>query len=142
MYKSNYIPKFPYTGDQVTVGAGRLIFHAKEDSVFIFANKAISLATSGSAHINATEGTFINSNTIELGLNAQEQLIKGNTAVMNWKVLYTQLQQFVNAVGGMSETELGLSVVEINKVATVLSQTIQAQRDSLDDLLSTTTKTL
>lgn len=142
MYKSNYIPKFPYLGDQVTVSSGRLIFHAKDDSAFIFAAKAISLATSGSMHVNASEGTFVNSPTIELGLNATEALIKGNTFVMNQKVLYSQLQQFVNAVGGISETELELAAVEINKAATVLSRTIQEQKNSLDDLLSTTSKTL
>jgi hypothetical protein len=142
MYTKRYIPNFPYTGDQVTVSSGRLIFHAKDDTAFIFASKAISLATSGSLHVNATDGVFMNGSTIELGLNAQEQVIKGNTAVTNWKVLYKQLQQFVNAVGGMSQTELELSVIEISKAASVLSSTIENQLDTLDDLLSTTTKTL
>ena len=142
MYTNKYIPQFPYLGDQVTVGSGRLIFHAKDDSAFIFASKAISLATSGSVHVNAPEGVFVNGKTIELGLNAQERVIRGDMDVNNRRVLYTQLAQFVNAVGGMSETELGLSVVEINKVATVLSKTIQEQRDALDEILSPVTKTL
>jgi hypothetical protein len=141
-YRSKYIPKFPYLGEQVTIGSGRLMFHAKDDSAFIFASKAISLATSGSVHVNASEGVFVNGSTIELGLNAQEAVIKGNMAVNELRMLYSGLQTFVNAVGGMSATEIELSVVDVTKAATVLSKTLDDLRSRLPNILSETTKTL
>lgn len=142
MYSSSYIPKLDYAGDQVIIGSGRLLFHAKDDSAFIFASKAISLSTSGSTHINSTEGVFINGGTIELGLNAQEQLLKGNMTVLSLKRLYTSLERLAVALGALSETQLANSIVEINTAAINLNSTAKQLREQADDLLSNTTKTL
>jgi len=142
MYTGSYIPKFPYTGDQAIVSSGRIIFHAKDDSAFIFANKAISLSTSGSTHINSSEGVFINGKTIELGLNAQEHVIKGDTAVVEFRRLYSTLRQLVDAIGDMSSTELELAIPKLVAKAEVVSKTLSELEQNLDTILSTTTKTL
>jgi hypothetical protein len=138
----SYIPEFPYKGDQVLISSGRLVFHSKDDSAFIFANKSISLSTTGSVHINAAEKTYINSKEIQLGLNAQERVIKGDTAVDSFRRLYTSLDNFAVAVGGLSETNLKDAVVTIQKASQDLSDVLANLKDRLPDLLSKTTKTL
>lgn len=142
MYTGNYIPTFPYQGDQVAISSGRLLFHAKEDSVFLFAKKSISLATSGSTHINSAEGVFINGKSIELGLNAQERVIKGDTAVGELRKLYGTLGSLVLAIRGMSSTQLEESIVELTNRAEVVATTLQELEANLPNILSTTTKTL
>lgn len=141
MYTGKYIPKFPYTGEQVTIGSGRILVHAKDDSAFIFADKSIVLSTTGSLHVNATEGTFISSQTIELGLNAQEALIKGNTAVQDLKLLYNALQKFTVAVGGLSTSEPQTAIPKIISSAKVLDRTLARLKNRLPDLLSQVSKT-
>ncbi len=34
-----YVPEFPYKGKQIIISSGRVIVHAKEDSVFLFGKK-------------------------------------------------------------------------------------------------------
>lgn len=142
MYSGSYIPQFPYTGDQVVVSSGRLVFHAKDDTAFIFGRKAISLSTSGSTHINSNEGVFINSKKIELGLNAQESVIKGDTAKGELTLLYNAIARFAAAVGQLSETKLEDAIPEIHNASAVLYDTAISLKERLPDMLSKTTKTL
>ena len=142
MYTGSYIPEFPYKGDQVAIASGRLVFHSKDDSVFLFANKAISLSTSGSTHINSAEGVYVNGSTIELGLNAQEKLIKGDTAVVEFRRLYSTLNQLVKAIGQLSSTELETAIPALVKESEVVSKTLTELEQNLDTILSNTTKTL
>ncbi len=142
MYTGKYIPTFPYLGDQVAISSGRLLFHAKEDSVFLFADKAISLATSGSTHINSAEGVYINGKSIELGLNAQEKVIKGDTFVGELRKLYGTLGSLVGEIKGMSSTELEKSIVGLVNRAEVVETTLKELEANLPNILSATTKTL
>jgi hypothetical protein len=141
-YKQNYIPKFPYAGDQCTISSGRIIFHAKEDSAFIFASKAISLSTSGSTHINSPQGVFINGTTIELGLNAQEPLLKGKSTVNDLRLLYSRLEAFGAAVGSLSTTEPEAAIPGIIQTGQNLAKTVGTLKRRLPTLLSKTSKTL
>lgn len=142
MYTGSYIPTFPYQGDQVAISSGRLLFHAKDDSLFLFANKAISLATSGSTHINSSEGVYINGSSIELGLNAQEKVIKGDTAVTEFRRLYGVLISLSNALKNLSSSELETAIPELVKAAEVASATLTDLDQNLPTILSSTTKTL
>lgn len=141
MYTGQYIPKFPYIGEQATIGSGRILIHAKDDTAFIFADKAVVVSTTGSFHVNATEGTFINSQKVELGLNAQEAIMKGNTTVNDLKLLYNALQKFTVAVGGLSTTEPQLAIPKIISSAKVLDRTLERLKNRLPDLLSQVSKT-
>ena len=129
-------------GDQATLVGGRIMFHAKDDSAFIFANKAIILSTSGSAHINSPEGVFINGNTIELGLNAQQPVIRGNVLVDDLSLLCSSLNSFAMAITMLSESELEIAIPSIIKSAARLAGTANGIRSRLPNSLSKVTKTL
>ena len=73
-----YKPDAPgiYQGKQVIINSNRLLFNAKDDSILLFANKAIGFSTNGSIHFDTSdkkEGdeaskVVINSPNIYLGL--------------------------------------------------------------------------
>ena len=74
---ATYQPDFPYTGDQIIVTSGRVLFNAKDDSVFLFAKKSIGLSSAGTINFDSDDSCIINSPKIYLGLNATEPLVKG-----------------------------------------------------------------
>ena len=70
-----YIPKQPntYQGTQVIINSDRLLFNAKDDSVLMFADKAIGFNTRGTINFdtgdNVDKNKFVvNSPNIHLGL--------------------------------------------------------------------------
>lgn len=141
MYTGSYIPKFPYAGDQATLVGGRIVFHAKEDTAFIFANKSVVISTPGSTHINATEGVFINGGSIELGLNATEPVIRGNVLIDDLTILCTSLNSFARALSTISESQLEKAIPAIVKSAAGLSSNVRGIQRRLPNSLSKVTKT-
>ena len=73
-----YTPDTPsiYQGKQVIINSNRLLFNAKDDSILLFANKAIGFSTNGSIHFDTSDKkdgekaskVVINSPNIYLGL--------------------------------------------------------------------------
>lgn len=74
----SYTPEQPnkFQGKQVLINSDRLIFNAKQDSIFLFSNKSIGFSTNGSIHFDTSdkkEGKdaskfILNSPNIYLGL--------------------------------------------------------------------------
>tara|TARA_R110001592_G_scaffold167673_2_gene403248 strand:- start:530 stop:991 length:462 start_codon:yes stop_codon:yes gene_type:complete len=83
-----------YIGKQVIINSDRLLFNAKEDSILLFSNKAISFSTNGSIHFdtsNEDENNFIvNCPNIYLGLDYKDEL-PNEPAVLGDK-----LEKFLN----------------------------------------------
>ena len=71
-----------YQGKQVIIDSDRLLFNAKNDSIFLFSNKGIGLSTKGSIHFDTsnirkgekTSKFVVNSPHIYLGLQYNKQL--------------------------------------------------------------------
>ena len=74
----DYIPQFPYNGKQAIINSGRVVLNSKEDSIFLFSNKAISLSSNEGIHFNTEKEMILNSSKIQLGIDATEPLVKGN----------------------------------------------------------------
>ena len=70
---------FPYVGSQVILSSERIHLHARKDSVLLFARSTISLSSKDTIHLNSYGKTVVNSPRIELGLDANEQLVRGTT---------------------------------------------------------------
>jgi hypothetical protein len=76
----SYIPDLPgvYQGKQVIINSDRLVFNAKEESIFLYSNEAIGFSTNGSFHFDTgilDENKFIvNAPNIYLGLNYEGDL--------------------------------------------------------------------
>lgn len=92
----SYIPKFPFNDDQFIFNSKRISLNAKTDSIFLFADKAISLSSNNSIHLNTNEDILLNSKYIYLGLKASEPLIKGNE-------LYNLLSRFFKDIENIGD---------------------------------------
>jgi|TARA_E500000178_G_scaffold350351_1_gene409147 hypothetical protein len=77
----SYQPEFPYRGKQIIIDSDRVLLNAKDDSVFIIGDKAVGISTNGTFNIDSSGKTIINSSQIDLGLDAEESAVKGDTLV-------------------------------------------------------------
>tara|TARA_Y100000592_G_scaffold45491_1_gene72158 strand:+ start:2687 stop:3154 length:468 start_codon:yes stop_codon:yes gene_type:complete len=94
-----YKPNNPniYQGKQVIINSDRLLFNAKDDSILLFSNKAISLSTNGSIHFDTSSDEknsnfIVNCPNIYLGLDFEDNLptapaVKGD-----------ELEEFLNSL--------------------------------------------
>jgi hypothetical protein len=77
------IPPSKYAGRQIMFSSDRVLINARNDSVLIFANKAIGLSSAGTVNIDSDRGIIFNSPKIHLGIKedntkADEPLLLGN----------------------------------------------------------------
>lgn len=73
-----YTPLFPYNQNQIIITSDRVVLNSKLDSIFLFADKAISLSANEDIHMNTSKNILMNGAQIKLGLNATEPIPKGN----------------------------------------------------------------
>ena len=90
-YKSAPTSPDKFSGEQIILNSGRLLFNTKTDSILFSSKKTINLNSVES--INIDSPTFVvNSKNIFLGdKNATEPVILGNTFLNDLKQLLTQL---------------------------------------------------
>jgi hypothetical protein len=139
-----YIPEFPYTGSQAIVASDRIMLLSKQDSTLIFGEKAVSLSSKGSVNIDSVKNVLINpgqAGIIELGLNATEAVIKGDSFVANLRLLVQDIELLSSALSKLSESNLAGAVPLIVQSATKLNETANILKDKFKDNLSTVTKT-
>lgn len=74
----SYTPKFPYNEDQIILNSNRISLNSKTDSIFLFSSKIISLSSNEGIHFNTDKEFYINASKIQLGLNADEPIPRGN----------------------------------------------------------------
>jgi len=92
-----YTPLFPYNKEQIIITSDRVVLNSRLDSIFMFADKVISLSSNEGVHINTSKGIYVNGEEIKLGLNAQEPIVKGNEL----KNLLDNLLNTLSNVGGL-----------------------------------------
>jgi hypothetical protein len=97
-YKNNP-PTDPnqYTGKQILLNSGRLVFNTTEDHLLLSSVKSISLSSLSSVNLDASE-VIMQTSKIYLGSkNANEQLVLGNTAVAQLEEIVDILKTLLNA---------------------------------------------
>jgi len=89
-------------GDQIIGSANRIILNARRDEILLFSKKAVGISTAGPLNIDTSKKTTINSPQIDLGLNAGEALILGDT-------FNSILGEFLNALTSNAATFVATS---------------------------------
>ena len=93
---ASYIPDFPYLGDHIIINSGRVTLNSKDDSVFLFAKKAIGFSSAGVINFDCDDTLTINSPLIHLGLETDieklQPAIKGNNLISLLEQLLSSLQ--------------------------------------------------
>lgn len=136
-----YKPDFPYKDDQLIINSDRLILNSKKDSIFLFANKAISFSANEGIHFNTEKEFYVNAKNIKLGLGADEPLVKGNQL----KNILTKLLNDQNNIGNLLSNAVDSNGVAITSVVTAgnsLQRSTNRIKTLLKNLNSTSNFTL
>ena len=140
-----YVPQFPYLGNQAIISSGRVVAHSKEDFIFLFGKKGVSVSSPSSFTVDAEERTILASPKIELGYQAEaggESVLLGNSTVEQLSFLLDAIQNFSDALAEISAEEPETAIAKIVQTATVLSGTAQTVKAQLTNFcLSNTTYT-
>lgn len=137
-----YTPEFPYKGDQIIVTSGRVLFNAKDDSVFLFAKKSIGLSSAGTINFDSDDMCIVNSPKIYLGLNATEPLVRGNRLADYLQDLNESLVILAKSLSKVKGVKEGVPFIALNVAGTDLLKTIELLSTQVDGLLSKNNFTL
>jgi hypothetical protein len=129
-----YKPEFPYKGDQVIISSDRVLLHSKNDSIFLFGKQAVSLSSTKTINLDATDKVLISTNKIELGSEAEslgEPLVLGRTLNTQLTILLSVLKSAGDQLSNVSESDLGASMGIISGAGQAISQEAERLRGFL-----------
>jgi hypothetical protein len=131
-----YKPEFPYKGNQAIISSGRILFHAKEDSIFLFGKKAVGISSIGVINMDAYEGITLNTSKIELGLKAKdigENIMLGLTTNQMLVQLLDELERVGSALTQLSKTGLPGASIAISAAGEALTSKSNTIKNNLKD---------
>lgn len=129
-YKNNP-PTKPneYTGKQIIINSGRLVFNTTEDHLMLSSAKSISLSSTETVNVDATEMT-IQTEKIYLGSkSATEPLLLGDTTVELLKEMLAILKDLV--IASQAASNSGGPIPSLNQKAPALLKRILALNPDL-----------
>ena len=134
--------QFPYADNQVIISSGGAILLAKTDTVMIFGKKGVGVSTNQTFHIDAIQGTVINSNKIELGLRATYKVIKGDILINQLQRLLTEIESLASntataAAASTASPEFKAFAGYLNTLAIATHQINGQLKSSLSDVTYT-----
>lgn len=142
-----YKPEFPYKGEQIILSSDRVLLHSKNDSIFLFGKKAVSLSSTKTINLDATDKVLISTNKIELGTEAEalgEPVVLGRTLNTQLTILLSILETVGKNLSNASESDLAGTMTLITGAGTALAGEAARLRGLLvgeSQILSKTTYT-
>jgi hypothetical protein len=126
-YTSGSAPIAPnqYTGNQIVLNSGRLVFNSTNDHILLTSNKSINLNAISSVNVD-TPLTVIQSDKVLLGnKDATEPLLYGNITQDLLQELITSIKIFTNAVFTAKDVvTINIAAKVLNGQVTAIEQTI------------------
>ena len=141
-YKSD-APIIPnkYSGNQLILSSGRLVFNSTKDHILFSSKKSINLNAVTSVNIDAPE-TIIQSNNVYLGSkDATQPVLLGNTTVQLLNQLITSLNAFMNICSTAISTAPGTPLGPLNMAASQMITTLNQLQSNLEGTKSKYVKT-
>ena len=142
-YKSNP-PQAPnqYTGKQIIINSGRLVFNSTVDHILLSSKKSVNLNAVESVNIDAPTVT-LQSGKLYLGSkNATEPLLLGNKTIATLNNLINNLNAFLQICSTVVSTAPGTPIVPLNLAANQLSSQLKIIQGNLEKLKSTSNFTI
>ena len=135
-YKNNP-PAAPneYSGKQVIISSGRLVFNSSEDHILLSSAKSISLSSNLGVNIDTPTFTVQSSNVYLGSKNATEPLLLGNQTTTLLNQLISNLAAFAQVCSILVATPQG-TLTPLNTAATQLQGSLNALQANLDNLKS------
>ena len=128
-----YVPEFPYKGKQIIISSGRVIVHAKSDSVFLFGKKNVGISSGGEVHIDANAEVFIDAPKISLGTKIDPSTMIGMEPVLlGYKTnqilirLSEALEELGQSLGTISESDVPGSMFRLATAGPLLLKAAEA----------------
>jgi len=132
-------PQFPYNGNQVWINSGRVLLHAKDDAVFIFASKGVGISTPATFNIDAPEQTIINSNRIDLGLRATHPVPKGDYLAEQLGRFFDEFNALAELVNEVAKKSKLTEFTNLSIQLTQLNNTAKDVKDKINTIVKSTT---
>ena len=141
-YKSD-APIIPnkYSGNQLIVSSGRLVFNSTIDHILLSAKKTVNLNAITSVNIDAPS-TIIQSNNVYLGSkDATQPVLLGNTTIQLLNQLITSLNSFMTICSTVVGTAPGAPLGPLNMAASQMMTTLNQLQANLEGTKSKYVKT-
>jgi hypothetical protein len=136
-YKSNP-PQTPdqYTGKQIILNSGRLVFNSSVDHILLSSKKSINLNALDGINID-TPTVIVQSGNIYLGSkNASEPLLLGDQTVALLNQLISNLSGFMQVCSTAAATPPGTFLIQLNTAAVQMNSSLLAIQANLEGLKS------
>ena len=136
-YKTNP-PTLPseYTGNQIIINSGRLVFNSTVDHILLSSAKSINLNAVESINIDAPTTVIQSTNTYIGSKNANEPLLLGNQTVNLLNQLISDISGFMTICSTAVSTPPGTPLVQLNIAASQVNTSLQALQANLETLKS------
>ena len=136
-YPSNP-PQSPdqYSGKQILINSGRLVFNTTLDHILLSSKKSINLNALDSINIDCNT-VIVQSGKLYLGSkNATEPLLLGNSTISTLNNLIDNLSAFLQVCSTVVATAPGTPIVPLNLAANQLSAQLKVIQGNLEKLKS------
>jgi hypothetical protein len=133
-----YIPEAPnkYSKPQIIINSSRLIFNAYDDSVFISSKQAIGLSSNGTINFDSKGNFIVNSPKIQLGLNASEPILLGDSTGKWLSKLLDNLNKVSQNLAILTSLPPGTPFAPLNQSAIELNLVISELNNDINSLKS------
>jgi len=114
-----------FSGKQVIINSGRLVFNSTNDHILLSSNKSVGLNAINSVNID-TPLTVVQSDEVLLGSkNATEPMLKGNLLITELQSLLNQIQLLTTALQAVPQAASAATLVlsELPKISANLEKT-------------------
>jgi len=114
-----------YSGKQILINSGRLVFNTTQDHLLLTSKKSINLNAISSINVDTKE-YIVKADVIKLGSQkAEEPILKGNALVTELQSLIAQIQLLTIALQAVPQTSAAAGLVnsELPKISAKLELT-------------------
>jgi hypothetical protein len=135
----NNPPTIPnqYSGSQIIVTSGRLVFNSSTDHILLSSNKSVNLNAQESVNVD-TDTMVIQTNKLYLGdKNANEPLLLGNQTVDLLNQLIEALKVFMTTCETLVGTPAGVFLAPLNSISISVNKTLNLLQKDLENIKST-----
>ena len=127
-----------YSGSQIIITSGRLVFNSSEDHLLLSSNSSINLNAVNSINLD-TDNVIIQSKNLYLGdKEADEPLLLGNQTVDLLDTLLDSLKSFLNICETLTGTPAGVPLAPLNSIAVKINISLEQIQAQLKDITSKT----
>ena len=136
-YQTQPISPSKYSGKQIILNSGRLLFNSQTSDILFNSQKSISLNSIEGVNIDTKGDIITNSKQLFLGSkNATEPLLLGNKTEELLKSLINNLSSFMNICSTLVSTPVGTPLAPLNLVAGEMNNILQKLKIDLNKIKS------